>query len=426
MPSLSHHWGRTPLSAAVLSLLFTGVAAAQSSPSTLTLDAALDAAQARSKTLQAQDAATHAAREMAVSAGRLPDPVLKLSVDNLPIEGPMRWSLTKDFMTQRSVEWMQTVTGSAKRRARSVRYEREAETASSLRDMQKARLRAQTASAWLDRYFQERQLGLLQRQRDAYSRITEAVESAYRGGRSNQEDVLEARAAVARIDDRVHEARSDLANAQAFLRRWVGEVATQPLGSPPRLDRTRASAQQLTLQVNLHPDITVLDARERAALAEADVAKHEKQADWSWSLMYSKRGGSFGDMVSLGVSIPLQWDQANKQDRELTAKLQELEQIRLEREELRRERLFELQRLISNWQGGLARLAEYDATLIPLATDRVAVMEAAFRSGKAPLAAVLDAHGRVIDTQLERVRIERQTAAWWAELEFQIPQESRP
>ena len=426
MPSLSHHWGRTPLSAAVLSLLFTGIAAAQSSPSTLTLDAALEAAQARSKTLQAQDAATHAAREMAVSAGRLPDPVLKLSVDNLPIEGPMRWSLTKDFMTQRSVEWMQTFTGSAKRRARSVRYEREAETASSLRDMQKARLRAQTASAWLDRYFQEQQLGLLQRQRDAYSRITEAVESAYRGGRSNQEDVLEARAAVARIDDRMHEARADLANAQAFLRRWVGEAATQPLGSPPRLDRTRASAQQLTLQVNLHPDITVLDARERAAQAEADVAKHERQADWSWSLMYSKRGGSFGDMVSLGVSIPLQWDQANKQDRELTAKLQQLEQIRLEREELRRERLFELQRLISNWQGGLARLAEYDATLIPLATDRVAVMEAAFRGGKVLLAAVLDAHGRVIDTQLERVRIERQTAAWWAELEFQIPQESRP
>lgn len=426
MPSLSHHWGRTPLSAAVLSLLFTGIAAAQSSPSTLTLDAALEAAQARSKTLQAQDAATHAAREMAVSAGRLPDPVLKLSVDNLPIEGPMRWSLTKDFMTQRSVEWMQTVTGSAKRRARSVRYEREAETASSLRDMQKARLRAQTASAWLDRYFQEQQLSLLQQQRDAYSRITEAVESAYRGGRSNQEDVLEARAAVARIDDRMHEARADLANAQAFLRRWVGEAATQPLGSPPRLDRTRASEQQLTLQVNLHPDITVLDARERAALAEADVAKHEKQADWSWSLMYSKRGGSFGDMVSLGVSIPLQWDQANKQDRELTAKLQQLEQIRLEREELRRERLFELQRLISNWQGGLARLAEYDATLIPLATDRVAVMEAAFRGGKVPLAAVVDAHGRVIDTQLERVRIERQTAAWWAELEFQIPQESRP
>lgn len=426
MPSFSHHWGRTPLSAAVLSLLFTGVAAAQAAPSTLTLDAALDAAQARSKSLQAQDAAIHAAREMAVSAGRLPDPVLKLSVDNLPIEGPMRWSLTKDFMTQRSVEWMQTFTGSAKRRARSVRYEREAETASSLRDMQKARLRAQTASAWLDRYFQEQQLSLLQQQRDAYSRITEAVESAYRGGRSNQEDVLEARAAVARIDDRMHEARADLANAQAFLRRWVGEVATQPLGSPPRLDRTRASAQQLTQQVNLHPDITVLYARERAALAEADVAKHEKQADWSWSLMYSKRGGSFGDMVSLGVSIPLQWDQANKQDRELTAKLQQLEQIRLEREELRRERLFELQRLISNWQGGLARLAEYDATLIPLATDRVAVMEAAFRGGKVPLAAVVDAHGRVIDTQLERVRIERQTAAWWAELEFQIPQESRP
>ncbi|MBN0084825.1 hypothetical protein JTL67_35650, partial [Pseudomonas aeruginosa] len=93
-PILSaRHWprGLRPLAVAVLSLSIVSLAAAQASSSPLTLDAALDAAQARSATLQAQDAATRAAREMAVSASRLPDPVLRLSVDNLPIEGPMRY-----------------------------------------------------------------------------------------------------------------------------------------------------------------------------------------------------------------------------------------------------------------------------------------------------------------------------------------------
>lgn len=239
-PILSaRHWPRRlrPLAVAVLSLSIVSLAAAQTSSSPLTLDAALDAAQARSATLQAQDAATRAAREMAVSAGRLPDPVLRLSVDNLPIEGPMRYSLTDDFMTMRSVSLMQTFTGSEKRQARAARYEREAEAATAMRSMQKARLLAQTAGAWFDRYYQEQMQGLLQRQREEAGRVSEAVESAYRGGRSSQADVLAAHAAVARIDDRLHEVRAGLAAARAQLQRWIGDSAEQALGVPPESTR---------------------------------------------------------------------------------------------------------------------------------------------------------------------------------------------
>lgn len=417
------HWSRglSALAAVTFSLCLASLATAQTSSSVLTLEAALDAAQARSATLQAQDAATRAAREMAISAGRLPDPVLRLSVDNLPIEGPMRYSLTDDFMTMRSISLMQTFTGSEKRQARSVRYEREAEAASSVRSMQTARLRAQTARAWFDRYFQDQMQGLLQRQREEASRVSEAVESAYRGGRSSQADVLAAHTAIARIDDRLHEVRAELTNAKALLQRWVGESASKPLGIPPRIDSTRLAKHQLSHEIDQHPDIAVMNARERVALAEADVAGQEKNADWSWSLMYSKRGNRFGDMVSLGVSIPLQWDQGRKQDRELAARLERVEQVRSEREEMRRAHLFEVQRLLANWRSNLTRLEDYDKTLIPLAAERVQAIEAAFRGNKAPLAAVLDAQRMVIDTRLERLRIEKQTAAWWAELEYLIP-----
>lgn len=417
------HWscGLRPLAAATLLLCFASLATAQTPSPVLTLEAALDAAQARSATLQAQDAATRAAREMAVSAGRLPDPVLRLSVDNLPIEGPMRYSLTDDFMTMRSVSLMQTFTGSEKRQARSARFEREAEAASSVRSMQTARLHAQTARAWFDHYFQDQMQGLLQRQRAEASRVSEAVESAYRGGRSSQADVLAAHTAIARIDDRLHEVSAELTNAKALLQRWVGEAASKPLGIPPRIDSTRLDKHPLIHEINQHPDIAVMNARERVALAEADVAGQEKNADWSWSLMYSKRGSRFGDMVSLGVSIPLQWDQGRKQDRELAARLERVEQVRSEREEMRRAHLFEVQRLLANWRSNLTRLSDYDKTLIPLATERVQAIEAAFRGNKAPLAAVLEAQRMVTDTQLERLRIEKQTAAWWAELEYLIP-----
>lgn len=411
------------LAAAILALGIVGLATAQTSSSPLTLDAALEVAQARSAILQAQDAATRAARELAVSAGRLPDPVLRLSVDNLPIEGPMRYSLTDDFMTQRSVEIMQTFTGAEKRQARAARYEREAEAATSMRSMQKARLLAQTAGAWFERHFQQQMVELLERQREEARRVSAAAESAYRGGRGSLADVLAAHAAVARIDDRLHEVGAGLANARARLQRWIGDGAEQALGAPPKIDRTRLAEHQLSHEIDQHPDIAVMNARERVALAEAEVARQEKRVDWNWSLMYGKRGSQFSDMVSLGVSIPLQWDQTRKQDRELSARLQKAEQVRLEREEMWREHLFEVQRLLANWRGNLARLADYDRTLIPLATERVHAMEAAFRGGKAPLSAVLEAQRMVTDTLIERLRIEKQTAAWWAELEFLIPRD---
>lgn len=408
--------------AALLSLCVASFSSAQTSSSTLTLEAALDAAQARSGTLQAQDATTRAVQDMATSAGRLPDPVLRLTLNNLPIEGAERYSLTSERMTMRSLEIMQTFTGQDKRRARSLRFEREAQTSAFLRAMQQARLNTQVARAWLNLYYQERTLDLLKLQREEASGVVVATESAYRSGRNSQAEVLAAHAFIARIDDRLHETNAELSNARARLHRWIGDVASNALGHLPEFSRSRLADRQMSTEIDLHPDIAVMDSREHIALAEADLSVQDKNADWSWSLMYSKRASQFGDMVSIGVSFPLQWDQARKQDRELAARLQRVEQVRAEREEMRRERLFEVQRLLASWRSNLTRLGEYDKTIIPLATERVQATQAAFSGGKATLASVLDAQRMVVDTRLERLRIEKQTADWWADLEFLIPQ----
>src|SRR5437879_5715426 len=83
----------------------------------------------RSRLIVAQDAATTGAREMAVAAGQLPDPVFKIGIENLPVDGPDRFSATRDFMTMRQVGLMQELTRSEKREARAQRFEREADKA---------------------------------------------------------------------------------------------------------------------------------------------------------------------------------------------------------------------------------------------------------------------------------------------------------
>ena len=69
----------------------------------------------RSTLLVAHEAASKVARDMGVAVGQLPDPILKLGINNLPIDGADRFNLTRDFMTMRSVGVMQEFTREDKR-----------------------------------------------------------------------------------------------------------------------------------------------------------------------------------------------------------------------------------------------------------------------------------------------------------------------
>lgn len=398
-----------------------GLAAHAEQP--LTLDRALRLAQERSRQLPAQASAAAAARQMALAAGQLPDPVLKAGINNLPIDGADRFSLTRDFMTMRSVGVMQEITRDAKRKARSARFDREAEAAEAARAVALADLRRDTAIAWLDRHFQERMRELLQTQRAETALQIEAAEAAYRGGRGSQADVFAARSAVAQIDDRIRHLELQIGMAGTTLARWVGPDAAAALGAPPALTAVRLDAASLETRLEHHPQITLMARQEATARAEADIAQTNKRADWSVEVMYSQRGSAYSNMVSLNLSVPLQWDQKNRQDREIAARLALAEQMRAQREEATRGHVAETRNWLQQWQSSRERLSHYDSALIPLAGERTRAAIAAYRGGSGALASVLEARRMEIDTRMDRLRLEMDAAALWARLEYLIPAE---
>lgn len=390
---------------------------------TLSLDGALQLAQNRSRQLNAQDAAATAAREMGLAAGQLPDPTLKVGVNNLPINGEDRFNLTQDFMTMRSVGVMQEFTRSDKRQARSARFHREAETAEASRAVALANLRRETAMAWLNRYYQERLLDLLHTQLAEVVLQIEAAEAAYRGGRGTQTDVIAARTMLAQVDDRIRQAEKQLGSARTQLARWVGDGAAQALDAPPGMEAVHLDLVGLEIQLAHHPEIAWMAKQEEVARTEVDIAQSNKRADWSVELMLSQRGPAYSNMVSVNVSVPLQWDQKNRQDRELAAKLALAEQMRAQREEATRAHVADTRTWLQEWQSNRERLAHYDSALIPLALERTRAAMAAYRGGSGPLTAVLEARRMAIDTSMDRLRLAMETAAVWAQLEYLIPAE---
>ncbi|HEY9064891.1 MAG TPA: TolC family protein [Burkholderiaceae bacterium] len=401
--------------------MLLGFVALQVQSAPLTLDDALRLAQERSRQLPAQDASAAAAREMAVAAGQRPDPTLKAGINNLPINGDDRFSLTRDFMTMRSVGVMQELTRDSKLKARSARYERDAEVAEAGRALALANLQRDTATAWLDRYYQERMRDLLARQRDEARLQIEAADAAYRGGRGSQADVFAARSVVAQIEDRLAQVERQVSTANTLLARWIGAPAAEPLAAAPSLEAVRLRPEDLEAEIAHHPQIAVLLKQEAVAQADVDVARADKQSDWSVEVMLSQRGPAYSNMVSVNVSVPLQWDQKNRQDRELAARLATVEQTRAQREEETRMHVAEALAMLQAWRSNRERLQRYDASLWPLAAERTKAAIAAYRGGTGPLSSVLDARRAEIDTSMERLRLEMDTARLWAQLNYLVP-----
>ena len=76
--------------------------------------------------------------------------------------------------------------------------------------------------------------------------------------------------------------------------------------------------------------------------------------------MYSQRGPAYSNMISVDVSVPLQWDQKNRQDRELAAKLALLEQRKAEHEDMLRAHVAEVRAMIDEWENGRERHRAYE------------------------------------------------------------------
>jgi outer membrane protein TolC len=421
----AHGRARTALYRRVRGLaLSIGIAALSANPlsaAALTFGEAQQRAVEHSRQLAGKDQAASAAREMAVAAGQLPDPVLKLGIDNLPVDGSDRLSLTRDFMTQRRIGLMQEFTRSDKRRLRAARYDREAEKSGAEKSAAIAQIQREAAIAWLDRYFAEAMANVIAEQESAAKLEIQAAEAAYRSGRGGQADIFTARSALATFDDQASEIGRRVRDAKVMLARWTGEGDDIALAGKPDIDALALDRANLDAELAHHPEIAVLAKQEEIAATDARLARANKRADWTVELGYQQRGPAYSNMVSIGVSVPLQWDQKNRQDRELSSKLALVEQASAERDEALRAQLAQARLLLNEWDNSRERHARYQREFIPLARERTMATLAAYRGGKSALADVLSARRNEIGVRLQALQLEATTARLWAQLNFLFP-----
>lgn len=403
--------------------LATGVVFAADDPAGLSLAQAVQRAVTQTPLLEARQAQVTAAREDAARAGSLPDPMLTVGIDNLPITGTDAFDTGADFMTMKKIGLRQEVPARAKRLARTAVATRAAEEAGAQSQADQAAVRQATATAWLDVWATQREQASLTALRDQAVLAAQLAKARVAGGGPSASEALAAQATVIELETQLPDVEARLAAAQAALQRWTGEAAAHVDGTP---DLTRLPVPATTLLVSLDrlaPLLTV-DAQVETAAAQVDVARAERRPDWSLAASYGQREGGRDDMLMVEVGIGLPLFPRNRQDRGIAARQADYDAALAMREDLRRQQAADLQAAVARWEGLKRQVALHEDALLPLAHDRSSTALAAYRAGGA-LQPWLDARRDELEAHLSHARHLRELGRAWAALAYLLPETTR-
>jgi cobalt-zinc-cadmium efflux system outer membrane protein len=375
----------------------------------LTMQDASRLAREQAPALLAQQHALAGAQSAQGAAGTLPDPRLTLGVDNLPITGPDRYSLTRDFMTMQRIGLMQEVPNRAKREAREAGAQARVERERAMLAAVQLAVQRDATMAWLAVYYAERRVAQLADLEHENRLLQDTLDARIAAGRAMPAERTMSHQEALALADRRDDAVRDVAKARATLRRWVGVRADEALEGEATVNTV--SAEQVRADLHRHAELAPYTAMQAVAQAEAREVDAEQKGDWGWEVSYNKRGSQYSDMVSFQFVFDLPWQREQRQQPQLLAKQKEAQRIEVERDETMRRHREELETQLAELQALDSQHARLSGSGQALAAERVALTLASYQAGRGDLAAVLAARRDAVDTRLRVIDLDAQRAA---------------
>ena len=399
---------------ALVMLPVTGLAAIP-----LTLAEVEDQVLAADPGQQALQAKAAALLERGVVASQLPDPMLRVALNNYPIQSG---DFATEGMTNAAIGLMQTFPAG---KSRSINERRFQWLASEMQENAEARGRnvlAAARQAWLEVYYWEQAHRLVSESRPFFDGLATISRSLYAVGRKNQQDVLRAELELSRLDDRLIEIERQRSRARAMLGEWIGLEASRPVAPKlpawnqvPALDAMQAELQQ-------HPVLRAAQAQIDAQAAAVDLANERSKPNWALDLGYSYRDGyqptgeSRSDFVSVGVTVGLPFFRKKSIDSNLSAALQDRSAAEATREQTLRGLGGQLAAEYARWNDLARRLDIYDTRVLTLSSSNAEASLLAYQSDQGDFANVMRAYVDDLNTRLDHIRLQVEQAQSYAVL----------
>ena len=398
---------------ALLALPFAHASAQHDIP--LTIAEAEKLALASEPGQQALRARAAALEEQAVVAGALPDPMLRVGLNNYPIESG---GFTTEGMTNVGAVYRQAFPRGDTRSLSNRRFTRLAEAQMQEADARGDDVLAATRIAWLDLYYWSKARELVRESRPFFDDLATITRSLYAVGRRNQQDVLRAELELSRLDDRLIDIERQQLRARAQLREWIGEDAGRRVaGKLPRWDDA-PPLEDLIAALREHPALQAADARIAAQDTGVEIAEQRSKPGWALDVGYSYRNGSLpsgdprSDFVTVGVTVDLPFFRKKSVDSTLSAAMQERSAARADKQRMQRSLESRLAAEYARWQELSRRLALYEERILVQANDHAQASLLAYQNDRGDFADVMRGYIDDLNTRIDYVRlnVEREQA----------------
>jgi outer membrane protein TolC len=385
----------------------------------LTLAEAEDRALISEPGQQALQARAAALTERGVVAGELPDPMMRVGLNNFPIQSG---SFTSEGMTQAAVGLRQAFPAGKTRSISTRRFDFLASEMNQNAETRGRNVLTATRKAWLDLYYWNQAHDLVAESRPFFEDLATITLSLYAVGRKNQQDVLRAELQLSRLDDRLVEIERQRSRAQAALGEWLGPDAARPIARKlPNWHQVPAlaSIQGSLLQ---HPMLRAADAKIDARLAGVELANERAKPAWALDLAYAYRDGFLpsgtprSDFITLGVTVGLPFFRKKAVDSNLSAALQEKTAAESVREQMVRSLNSQLEAEHARWNDLTRRLSIYDERILGQASDNAEASLLAYQSDRGDFAEVMRAYIDDLNTRIDHIRLQVERAQSYAVL----------
>ncbi|WJW74280.1 TolC family protein [Thiohalobacter sp. IOR34] len=358
-------------------------------------------------------ALARAREEQAVADSQLPDPRLKLGAMNLPTDS---FSRSQEPMTQLQVGIQQAFPPGKTLKLRGQRGRVLAGAEQQRAEAMRRAVLRDVRESYLEVYYQVEAERIIEASRKLFAQLVEVTRSHYAAGRKNQQDVLRASVELSLLDDRLTRARSAEDKARAALARLIGQQAAyQALNRDfPALPVLPARAG-LEAALESHPLLQAELGQVEAGQLAADLARERYKPGWMLDLTYGDRtgsnpsGGRRSDFLSAMVLVDLPLFTANRQDRLLATRQQELEAARLRRDDIYLQLRRRLDADHAEWLRLDERLKLYRSQILPEAEQNAAASLSAYQAGVTDFSGLMRARLTELDSRLTllRLRVDR-------------------
>lgn len=407
------------MKALLIALLITALPAAAGEPLPgSSVESLLAAAQAGNPEWRMTRLEAEAARERIGPAGALPDPVLRIELENITRNGSQGATLDPSRVGDTKYTLMQPLPFWGKRDLKRDIAAAEAEQAGGRAADTWADLAARIKTLYAQYWLTGQSLQLTRENIELTRRLEQIAQVRYAGGLAAQQDAIRAQLERSALDAELVGMESEWHHLMVFINAMLARPAGAALAEPGALRSVplRLDAGQLTARLLAsNPQITIEAARVGGAEKSRDLTFRNRYPDLvlgvapmqvqnrvdAWSLM-------------LEMNLPLQQGTRRSQERE-SERLLEAAEAR--REALGHRLQGELNAALSNLEAARSTEQIARSRLLPQAELTFQSALAGYETGRVDFATLLDAQRQIRNARLALLRAQASQQMRLAEIE---------